>query len=487
MNSTIMTLPSLINSLSSIEDSFKPKLPSYSKINLKKMHKKNERLLKKIEKTLDFFKLINETTVEKTEQRGVIQAHNQPLLRELSPGRFQIVIPPNMCLKKERKDNTSEAAFKIELQKAKEIVLNQLPLWNRYSMNNKKIIEALMNYKQNVKKVIKIFREIKNPYEDLYYNLHKFKTSIKSEKHKIPPYSLHYQRNKSIIQDPSSSKEYIKFIGGNESIWSKNEYFAHIPKTIIDDLKETNNIQLPSMDIKFLSLYGINRLLAITKMINYCQEFKIDYLEFQSGRTKQRITALNSHCKLLIKEHKIFHNKNLLPEISENTENHPSLHDLDYLLGLDMSKLDETIEQLKAIIQSPVNTNPSNEELSKEITYYNYLRSNNEGIKKLVKKIQLENEPVDQYANEAMIEKYLSMIPKIIKKREMKLDEENRIIKKMEIIEQSSTARSYTHQTENGYVDEPRKNLCLLKNREKSVFEVTKTDKDIPKRIFRFC
>ena len=79
-----------------------------------------------------------------------------------------------MYYKKERKDNTTEAALKKELQKTKEIVLNQLPIWNRNSMNNKKIIEALMNYKQNVKKVIKIFREIKNPYEDLYYNLHKF-------------------------------------------------------------------------------------------------------------------------------------------------------------------------------------------------------------------------------------------------------------------------------------------------------------------------
>ena len=433
-------------------------------IALEKIYKKNKKLYSKIEDVLGFVKPIIETGVSPNSVKPYSSQINESkeYHQKLNIDHFHIKAP--ISLMALRSNLPCRYELKLDytkaLDKPRNQVLKEIKLWNMRSTNHISIIRVLENYKTFVMRIIKL-ESGEDPYTRLFENLYHLKDEAEIKKYKIPPYFFWPSKSGHQIQLSKDStflqREYSKSLGGKESPWLQYEYFSAISKPIIGNFEEIIDQILPSNNIQFLSMHSINRLVAIAKMLNYCRVFKINLLQFQQGRIKQKIIALETKRKLFLTEQKIFHNKNLLEAIEE----YPSVEELSYLLTLDISKLDDIISNLKENLEYI----PDNCEYKlKEQVFKLYLENNNKRRRKLIQRILTESASGDNDDFNNIILKYQTMIPTIIKKRAKGLANIYKDIKKPKYEEIQKTVKSITGQS-----DESSKNYS---KKLKEVFKV---------------
>lgn len=442
------------------------------KNKLEKMHRTNKRLLKKIRKTSEFLKSLNEgeisatpATLDVVSPKGTLES-----IQELSPGHFVLHLS---TIKDEPKEHviTSQLSKNLPTNESYQLqgeILQAVSRWSRLSYNHKTVIKLLEAYKSSVKSQIQSKKE--DPYTRLYHELHKLRDETKAEGKKVPFYFPWPFKNRCHLPTNQKDliKEYVKSLGGKESPWMQSEYFSRIPKTIIDCFREINEQSCKDGEIPFLSLYAVNRLTAIAKMLNYCQDSRIDVQQFQQGRTKQKIAALQSRRKSFLEEQRIFHTENSIIE-----ESFFSLEELDYLLNLNLSKLDQIIDSLKSTLLSSSNGEMKDEIMIRENLLETCLRQRHEKTEVLIQKISSETNQVGESISDEIIREYLEIVPRMMKKRERKMVEEQRILKKMELEKPQVTVKTGTNDVENGSRDDSTKTLPNPPTDKKLVFKIT--------------
>ena len=312
-----------------IIDDYVPLQSPISRSNeMKKLYKKNKRFIKRIDKVMriiESIKVCNSKEDFSTLENRVLE-DNSRNSQELNPDNFLIQLPHKNKISCESKiiPKESEENLIAQLEKSKGDVLHQILIWNPFTSTYRTFIKTLQNYKDLVSQLIKLWEKRDKPYEKFLEDLKTLRSNTESEKLKVPSYYSYYWKGHKDHPEISIHKDYLASLGGKESPWLQFEYFSEIPESVIKDLKKLNNRFEPSGNVEFISLYGINRLLAIAKMMYYCDKTKIKLSEFQEGRTKQRISALESRYKALIEEQSIFNDRMQIPEDYKNVEFYPT-------------------------------------------------------------------------------------------------------------------------------------------------------------------
>jgi len=392
------------------------------KQKLLRIKKRNEKLDRHIQKLLDF---ITSTNIGEYSMK-------QECIKELSPGRFIININD---IKHHDKD----------LEELKVKVLAELSVWNKFSFTHKRIIKLLEEYKYLTKSLID--RET-DPYTRLFNDLRILRDQSKILPH---PYTSQTQE--------VSNKEYIKSLGGKQSPWTRFEYFAQIPQSITRNLQATTNESVECKEMELLSLYAVNRLAAIAKMLNYCEEFRINIEQFKNGRMKQKLAALRSQRKLIPDENSTPNSKSVHIE----TGYYPTSEELDYLLGLDTSRLDNVMSELKASVQYSITENARETEMKKLLNWY---LDRNKALKlKLLQRISTDKVPRNTSKDKDLLSLFNKLTPIMVKKRERRLRGEQKLLKKMKLKEDQgqSATRSEDYSVQLLNTKEPKVVFRIIK------------------------
>ena len=98
------------------------------------------------------------------------------------------------------------------------------------------------------------------------------------------------------------------------------------------------------MNVEFLNMFTVNRLCAIIKMLQYCQDKHMDPKDFMDGRTYHKIRA---HLKQIVE---------LGSDPAEKNTVCPSLEEIQFILTIEKDQLDHIIDILKNSLIVPYNS-----------------------------------------------------------------------------------------------------------------------------------
>ncbi len=453
------------------EHSWVPQASLGKKQELKALLGANKRLQKKISKAIEFFCAMSQQygmvstppvtesldaySAESVNSRQMIDGIQE---RESVPGPFVLKIPLSKELHKQielippRPQTKTELCINLDRLQCE--ILSSLPSWTIDSLNHVPMIKLLEDYKRTIRRLVRLWAKEEDPYEKLFEQLKELRKVAESEQFKVPLYfsGIAGKRKRGSPEveinghaNPQNlAKAYIKALGGKDSPWLQTfSYFPEIPETVIDPFTAIHMPTSRSLLIgntKPLPLYAINRLSAIAKMLQYCKESRIDLEQFQKGRIRQKISALQLQRKCLREDPRLYPKHSTFYQgngHSNGTTDHDSLSypptqdELDYLLGLDVSQIDWIITELKDCLYSG-NSPATDTEMgfsSKEAELFSLTIKQQARHRDILRKIFAEKSRV-RYHSDHLVKRYLKLLPVMQRKHDKRFAEEQKILRK---------------------------------------------------------
>lgn len=234
-----------------------------------------------------------------------------------------------------------------------------------------------------------------------------------------------------------------------KNLWSVFEpYFIELPEPIQNAINEyvQNSVKIESAEdsieilenenLELLSLFVINRLAAIAKMLSYCAENKMEVDDFMDGRIYQKIKA-----KLNNQKQK---SSTFMPHNSEETKYCPALEEIDYLLSIGKHKTYLKIAELKAHILTVKGDNAQLNEKTDQLSEVSMRNKRlfSEIATKMARKSEVRKADKQQEL-EKLIEKYVELTTNIRKrKKRVNLKNTKKAVKKPKIEDLSTDSRS---------------------------------------------
>ena len=276
---------------------------------LKLLYKSNKRISKKIEKVLSFLKVHSNFI-------------NEELTRSL--------------LESKKDSNSFDNYDTTKLKLSQKNLLTEIRMWSGTEEDHKKIMDLLENYKKLIKQFMNALLNKTDRFNDICNAL--------SEK-----------------EDIHSNKRKTKRINKKAFVWNAiNSYFTPIHSDVRRDIKSlisSSNEEFHKEEFELLNIVAVNRLSAIAKMLQYCNENKIAVGNFMKDRIEQKLKTRLKQKKLL--DHSIQINETL-----------PTMNEVSYLSSIKNSNINFVIDTLKYSLLN------WNSKLEPTIDRYTYLENN---------------------------------------------------------------------------------------------------------------
>lgn len=292
---------------------------------LNKIKKFNKRLLRKIDSILEFAESVSSPSQE-TGTGALKLTFNKSLITITS------------VRTKEKRMTDEELRLKLESKKI--LLLDLLKNWTASSASHKNIIDTMESYKKLVNKYARKYHRIENSADQLCDLLLKAKNA-----HISSTNSLNSGESASHgVKKRSTKKKHTH-------VWNQlNLYFMDINQDIRGSLNRFDSASpINEVNIEFLNVASINRLLAIAKMLQYCLDNGITVAEFLDDRTYQKIKA-----RLKRLEETVL----LAPPGTVKEKIYcPSLDEIPFLLLLGKDNIEGTIDTLKDSLTSVCSMN----------------------------------------------------------------------------------------------------------------------------------
>ena len=338
---------------------------------LLKQHRRNMRLSKKISKILKHISTL------KTELKNQIFEENRTHKCE----------EPNYCCNKVEVSRLKQSVdSKIEsLETLRPVILHKVNNWTPgFTFKNHELISILEKYKIEVQKT------------SIKYDDEKTNTIVTKLKLWLAE-SIPFKRkdNKKITVNTWNITT-----KGPDKIWDNTDaYFSSVPHHVIEQNKFFGDINFPQI----LNMYAINRLSAILKMVQYCDDNGILYCEFKEGRILQKVLGL-------------YKMKNADSFAKDSEYFYPSPTEMEYLMSLEPKKILDEISRLKIILFAYEQTY---EETTQDIILKNLGERNKTLMGRIFNRIKteapsqmkLDDLTQSQIESNSLIEKYTEMIP----------------------------------------------------------------------------
>ncbi len=257
-------------------------------------------------------------------------------------------IADNNTVAKEKKPDTglSKEELIAAAEKLKSEVLCELQYWPMHCSDHRTIIRLLERYKRLVRKLVRRCSSGEDPFRRLLRALAQLAAQSntgdkRGRKGPVP--------HRKAVSDPAAADERqhgklaqkrlkLTATRPRKNVWAQvDAYFWQIsPETraALDSLTMTAEELDPVIfRAGLLNMHAVNRLAAVAKMLEYCRENKMGVAQFMEDRTYQKVRSRQRQ-----------------EGAADSLVNYPSPEELDYLLRLGQSRVEDTILQLKSLL-----------------------------------------------------------------------------------------------------------------------------------------
>ena len=301
------------------------------KNKLTRLHKINEKFIKKINSIISFIKTSYKTIdFNKNPHEIEGELNNIPSINV--DDHKAIEYHEN---KGHAKANSIELWENLETENS--ILLETLKDWSFFSTNHKIAVKSLTKYQKLIRKYIKKYTSKEDIFAEFYELLNGLKHAYLDKKHHMDKRKCNKLKGG---EEPKKGIRRFKKKDKSRNIWTQlNLYFLKLDKKVKDNFDKLMTFTSNELSNgKFLNMFAINRLSAIAKMLDYCNDTKSSIKEFMSGRTYQKLRA---HFKQI-------EELDIKDEINHLTC--PSLDEVPFLTSIEYEQLPEIIESFKNML-----------------------------------------------------------------------------------------------------------------------------------------